>query len=97
MDLKNVVEPIVELAAKAGAAILEVYATDFDVQAKDDESPLTPAECRALADPKTLSESKSMPSLREASKSLPFLAEGSAATVVTGSQLSEPLDPEKAA
>jgi len=32
MDLNNVIEPIVELAKKAGDAILEVYATDFDVQ-----------------------------------------------------------------
>ena len=47
MDLKNVIEPVVELAAKAGAAILEVYATDFDVQAKDDESPLTQADMAA--------------------------------------------------
>ena len=35
---------IVELAQAAGDAILEVYATDFDVQAKDDESPLTQAD-----------------------------------------------------
>jgi 3'(2'), 5'-bisphosphate nucleotidase len=47
MDLNNVIEPIVELAKKAGDAILEVYATDFDVQAKDDESPLTQADMAA--------------------------------------------------
>lgn len=47
MDLKNLIEPIVELATKAGAAILEVYATDFDVQAKDDESPVTQADMAA--------------------------------------------------
>jgi 3'(2'), 5'-bisphosphate nucleotidase len=44
MDLQKLIEPIVELATKAGDAILEVYATDFDVQAKDDESPLTQAD-----------------------------------------------------
>jgi 3'(2'), 5'-bisphosphate nucleotidase len=32
------------LAADAGDAILEVYATDFDVQSKSDESPLTQAD-----------------------------------------------------
>lgn len=41
---EQVVEPVVELARVAGDAILEVYATDFDVQAKDDNSPLTQAD-----------------------------------------------------
>ena len=44
MDLKSLVEPIVALAEDAGRAILEVYSTDFDVQEKDDESPLTQAD-----------------------------------------------------
>ncbi len=44
MDLKSLVEPIVALAEDAGRAILEVYSTDFDVQSKDDESPLTQAD-----------------------------------------------------
>ena len=43
MNLKELIEPIVALATKAGQAILEVYATDFDVQEKSDESPLTQA------------------------------------------------------
>ena len=44
MDFKSLVEPIVALAEDAGRAILEVYSTDFDVQAKDDASPLTQAD-----------------------------------------------------
>jgi 3'(2'), 5'-bisphosphate nucleotidase len=44
MNLPDLVEPVVALARKAGNAILEVYATDFDVQAKADESPLTQAD-----------------------------------------------------
>jgi len=44
MDLKSLVEPIVTLAEDAGRAILEVYSTDFEVQAKDDASPLTQAD-----------------------------------------------------
>jgi len=40
----KIVEPVIELATVAGDAILEVYATDFDVQAKDDNSPLTQAD-----------------------------------------------------
>lgn len=44
MNLKDLIEPIVALAVDAGDAILEVYATDFDVQSKSDESPLTQAD-----------------------------------------------------
>lgn len=44
MDLKSLVDPIVALAEDAGRAILEVYSTDFEVQSKDDESPLTQAD-----------------------------------------------------
>lgn len=44
MNLSELVEPAVALARLAGDAILEVYATDFDVQAKDDDSPLTQAD-----------------------------------------------------
>ena len=44
MELKSLVEPIVALAEDAGRAILEVYSTDFDVQSKDDESPITQAD-----------------------------------------------------
>ncbi len=44
MDLKSLLEPVVALAVEAGDAILEVYATDFDVQNKADESPLTQAD-----------------------------------------------------
>ncbi len=36
-----------ELARAAGAAILEIYATDFDVEYKADQSPLTLADKRA--------------------------------------------------
>ena len=44
MDLEKLLEPITALAVEAGNAILEVYATDFDVQNKADESPLTQAD-----------------------------------------------------
>lgn len=43
-SLRELIEPIVALACEAGDRILEVYATDFDVQSKDDESPLTQAD-----------------------------------------------------
>jgi 3'(2'), 5'-bisphosphate nucleotidase len=47
MELSSLIEPIVALARDAGHAILEVYSTDFDVQEKDDASPLTQADLAA--------------------------------------------------
>ena len=44
MELAELIEPVVAIARQAGDAILEVYATDFDVQAKEDDSPLTLAD-----------------------------------------------------
>ena len=44
MKLPPFIDPLVTLAAEAGDAILEVYASDFDVQAKNDQSPLTQAD-----------------------------------------------------
>ncbi len=44
MNLDELVEPITALAVEAGNAILTVYATDFDVESKSDESPLTQAD-----------------------------------------------------
>jgi 3'(2'), 5'-bisphosphate nucleotidase len=40
-------EPVRALAAEASARILEIYATAFDVTAKDDDSPLTAADLAA--------------------------------------------------
>lgn len=42
--MKSLIDPVVVLAEKAGQAILEVYSSDFEVQSKDDESPLTQAD-----------------------------------------------------
>ncbi len=44
MDLEKLLEPVTALAVEAGNAILAVYATDFDVQSKSDNSPLTQAD-----------------------------------------------------
>ena len=44
MNLEELVEPITALAVEAGNAILAVYATEFDVESKSDESPLTQAD-----------------------------------------------------
>ncbi len=42
--MKSLIDPVVALAQKAGQAILEVYSSDFEVQSKDDDSPLTQAD-----------------------------------------------------
>ena len=42
--MKSLIDPVVALAEKAGQAILEVYSSDFEVQSKNDESPLTQAD-----------------------------------------------------
>lgn len=43
-ELKALLPSIERIAERAGAAILEVYARDFDVITKDDDSPLTQAD-----------------------------------------------------
>jgi 3'(2'), 5'-bisphosphate nucleotidase len=44
MNVAELVEPAVALSQSAGDAIMEVYATEFEVQEKDDNSPLTQAD-----------------------------------------------------
>ncbi len=44
MNYEELIEPVVELASVAGERILEVYASDFEVQSKEDDSPLTRAD-----------------------------------------------------
>jgi 3'(2'), 5'-bisphosphate nucleotidase len=45
--IESFVEPLIELVDEAGKAILEIYQTDFDVETKTDESPLTQADLAA--------------------------------------------------
>ena len=42
--MTSLIDPVIALAEKAGQAILQVYSSDFEVQSKDDESPLTLAD-----------------------------------------------------
>ena len=67
MDLKALINPTVDLAIEAGRAILEVYATDFDVQEKGDESPLTQAD---LASHRCI-----VAGLRELTPDIPIISE----------------------
>ena len=43
-DLESLLEPVLDIAVRAGDKILEIYATDFEVETKEDESPLTAAD-----------------------------------------------------
>ena len=47
MEQKKVLEVLKKLAMDAGRIIMEVYKTDFEVDYKEDESPLTMADRRA--------------------------------------------------
>ena len=42
-------EELIEIVRRAGAEIMDVYATDFDVETKSDSSPVTQADLRAHA------------------------------------------------
>ncbi|MFQ6005663.1 MAG: 3'(2'),5'-bisphosphate nucleotidase CysQ [Woeseia sp.] len=79
MNPQQFIEPVVALAIEAGAAILEVYATDFDVQEKADASPLTQADMAShrriveglmalTPDIPVLSEESGLPEFRERSR-----------------------------
>ncbi|MFT5501317.1 MAG: 3'(2'), 5'-bisphosphate nucleotidase [Woeseiaceae bacterium] len=69
MQLDKLVEPIVALAREAGNAILEIYATDFDVETKSDQSPLTKAD---MASNKVIENG-----LRELTPDIPVISEES--------------------
>jgi 3'(2'), 5'-bisphosphate nucleotidase len=67
-------EPVIAIAKAAGAAIMQVYATNFDVVKKEDASPLTQAD---LAAHKVIVSALSqltphIPILSEESEALPF-------------------------
>src|SRR3546814_19518329 len=49
LDLDALLPQVRALAGRAGAAIMKVYATDFDVERKADDSPVTAADLAAAA------------------------------------------------
>ena len=74
LDLKSLCDSCVEIAREAGRKILEVYDTEFDIEHKDDKSPLTNAD---MASHHTIVEALSaltpeIPILSEESAKLPF-------------------------
>src|SRR3546814_16854671 len=49
LDLDALLPQVRALAGRAGAAIMKVYATDFDVERTADDSPVTAADLAAAA------------------------------------------------
>ncbi|MEQ3745975.1 MAG: 3'(2'),5'-bisphosphate nucleotidase CysQ [Henriciella sp.] len=64
-------ETLARIALDAGKLIMDVYATDFDVDRKDDSSPVTEADQKA--------ETLILAALKEADPTLPVIAEEEAA------------------
>ena len=62
------------IAREAGKAILEVYGTDFEVERKDDQSPLTLADKRShrIIVDRCVSRYPDIPVLSEEGKQVPF-------------------------
>ena len=70
-DLVSLLPPLRQLARRAGAAIMDVYHSDFAVTAKDDASPVTEADLRA--------EAIILEGLRELTPDIPVVSEEAAA------------------
>lgn len=73
-DLPSLRQALLPVAREAGAAILDVYQSDFDVERKDDDSPLTQADLASnrviLAHLKALTPD--IPILSEESSGVPY-------------------------
>ena len=74
LDLKSLCESCVEIAREAGGKILKIYDTEFDIEHKDDKTPLTNAD---MASHHTIIEALSsltpdIPVLSEESAKLSF-------------------------
>lgn len=74
LDLEMLCNRCVEIAREAGGRILQIYNTDFDIEHKDDKSPLTNAD---MASHDTIIDALSkltpdIPVLSEESAKLPF-------------------------
>jgi len=70
---KELLEHVNQLAQMAGKRIMEVYATDFEVEQKADQSPLTQADMAAHETIVTgLKKISDLPILSEESKKIPY-------------------------
>ena len=74
LDIAGLLEPVAALAQQAGEKILEIYNSEFSVQQKVDNSPLTDADMashHAIVDELALL-TPDIPVLSEESASLPY-------------------------
>ena len=69
-DLASLIEPVTDIAARAAAEIMQIYMTDYEVETKQDQSPLTAAD-RA-------SHNCIVAALGELTPNIPILSEESA-------------------
>ncbi|WP_425405668.1 3'(2'),5'-bisphosphate nucleotidase CysQ [Hwanghaeella sp.] len=70
-EIMSLLPGVCAIALKAGEKIMEVYATDFDVEMKEDASPVTEAD--------TAAEAIIAPALASLEPSIPIVAEEAAA------------------
>jgi len=71
LDLPRLLSDLVPLIQAAGRVVMDVYRTDFEVETKGDESPVTEADRRA--------EAVILEGLRRLTPTIPIVAEESAA------------------
>lgn len=79
LDLPELLLPVRDIAVAAGERILEVYGRDFQVESKDDKSPLTEADLAA--------HRHIVAALGALTPDIPILSEESAAEVPTSVRL----------
>lgn len=70
--MKDLLNTAIKASIDAGKAIMDVYATDFDIEIKGDDSPLTTADKKANAVIMSYLEQTSVPIISEENKRIPF-------------------------
>lgn len=70
--MNNLVKTIITASIKAGEEILRIYNTNFDVEYKDDESPLTMADKNANDVIMSFLKDTGIPVLSEEGRSIPY-------------------------
>lgn len=71
-DIQALVWQAIKASVPAGKAILGVYDTDFSVEKKSDESPLTQADLESHRTISSMLEETNIPMLSEEGKNIPF-------------------------
>jgi len=71
----------IDAALRAGKAVLEVYGSDFDVETKADNSPLTLADQRSHAIIKSALAAQGIPMISEEGRDIPYAERSSWSTI----------------